>query len=88
MVFAPVDPATKEKVIASYLAGKDRNRIDREFQSAGIKVSHGSISNIINTYKREHEQPLQPESSDTGLNNTDFPLLSKHLEMGDHCLIS
>jgi hypothetical protein len=25
----------------------------------GIKVSHGSISNIINSYKQEHEQPSQ-----------------------------
>src|SRR5215467_6835455 len=60
MVFAPVDPAIKEKVLSAYLAGHGRNQITREMHGLGIKVSHGSISNIINAYKRKHEQPSQP----------------------------
>jgi hypothetical protein len=56
MVFAPVDPLIKEKVVAAYLAGKGRNQIERELHGQGIKVSHGSISNIINAYKCKHEQ--------------------------------
>jgi hypothetical protein len=67
MVFAPVDPSIKEKVIESYLAGHGRNQIDRELREQGIKVSHGSISNIINAYnKRKHEQP--PPSNDNNKN--------------------
>jgi hypothetical protein len=61
MVFAPVDPAIREKVIAAYLAGHGRNQITREMHGLGIKVSHGSISNFINAYKRKHEQPSQPQ---------------------------
>ena len=57
-MLAPVDPAIKEKIIAAYLVGFGRNRIDRELREQGIKVSHGSISNIIHAYKR-HEQPSQ-----------------------------
>ena len=34
----------------------------REFYEQGVKVS-GSISNIINAYKRKHEQPLQSDTS-------------------------
>jgi len=64
-MFTPVDPAIKERVISAYLAGKGRNQIDRELREKGIKVSHGSISNIINTYKRKHEQPLQIDISGT-----------------------
>ncbi len=87
MVFAPVDPAIKEKVLSAYLAGHGRNQITREMHGLGIKVSHGSISNIINAYKRKHEQPSQlqicPESrtSNAGIstgvdiNNTGSPLL-------------
>ncbi|MFZ0220155.1 MAG: hypothetical protein WB988_15900 [Candidatus Nitrosopolaris sp.] len=39
MVFAPVDPAVKEKVIASYLAGHGRNKIWRELCEQGITAS-------------------------------------------------
>src|SRR5215469_12439022 len=67
-MFTPVDPAIKEKVISAYLTGKGRNQITREFHEQGVRVSHGSISNIIGAYKRKHEQPSQPrvspESSD------------------------
>src|SRR5215467_1089252 len=63
-----VDPAIKEKVISAYLTGKGRNQITRELHEQGVRVSHGSISNIIGAYKRKHEQPSQlqvsPESSD------------------------
>lgn len=87
MVFAPVDPAIKEKVLSAYLAGHGRNQITREMHGLGIKVSHGSISNIINAYKRKHEQPSQPQicpesrTSNAGIspgvdiNNTGSPLL-------------
>ena len=57
MVFAPVEAAIKEKIISAHLAGHGRNQIDRELREQGIKVSHGSISNFINAYKRKHEQP-------------------------------
>jgi hypothetical protein len=75
MVFAPVDPSIKEKVVAAYLAGKGRNQIDREFREKGIKVSHGSISNVINAYnKRKHEQPPQQDvSTDADIDNTSSP---------------
>jgi hypothetical protein len=61
MVFAPVDPAIKEKVLSAYLAGHGRNQITRDMHGLGIKVSHVSISNIINAYKRKHEQPSQSQ---------------------------
>jgi hypothetical protein len=67
MVFAPVDPAIKEKVISLYLAGHGRNAIFRQLNDQGIKISHGSVSNSINAYRKKHEQPLQ---SDASVNNT------------------
>ena len=88
-MFTPI----KEKVISAYLAGngKGRNQITRELHEQGIKVSHGSVSNIINTYKRKHEQPSQPQvcpdSSDasTGvdMNNMGFASLIVHSEVLD-----
>ena len=58
MVFAPVDPQTKQKVLEIYLASqgkKGRNQITRELHEQGIKVSHGSVSNFINKYKSEQK---------------------------------
>ena len=64
-----------------------RNQITREMHGLGIKVSHGSISNIINMYKRKHEQPSQPQicpesrtsnagiSTGVDINNTGSTLL-------------
>ena len=51
-------------MISAYVVGYGRNQITRVLNGQGIKVSHGSISNIINAYKRKHEQPsqLQPSS--------------------------
>jgi len=49
-MFKPVDPAIKEKVISAYLTGKGRNQITRELHEQGVRVSHGSISNIIGMY--------------------------------------
>jgi hypothetical protein len=63
-MFTPVDPAIKEKVISAYLTGKGRNQITRELHEQGVRVSHGSISNIIGAYKRKHEQPLQSDRND------------------------
>jgi hypothetical protein len=60
MVFTPVAPEIKEKVISAYLSGLGRNQIDRELRKEGVAVSHGSISNIIARYKRE--QSLQTSS--------------------------
>jgi len=62
-MFTPVDPAIKEKVISAYLTGKGRNQITRELHEQGVRVSHGSISNIIGAYKCKHEQPLQYDTS-------------------------
>src|SRR5215470_11323635 len=62
-MFTPVDPAIKEKVISAYLTGKGRNQITRELHEQGVRVSHGSISNIIGAYKRKHEQLSQPQVS-------------------------
>jgi hypothetical protein len=62
-MFTPVDPAIREKVISAYVAGHGRNQITRELHEQGIKVSHGSISNFINAYKRKHEQS-QPKPGD------------------------
>jgi len=71
MVFAPVDSSIREKIVAAYLAGKGRNQIDRELRKQGVKVSHGSISNFINTYKREHEQPPSTSMVDNVRSLTD-----------------
>src|SRR5215469_1626124 len=67
-MFTPVDPAIREKVISAYLAGHGRNQITRDLNEQGIKISHGSVSNFINAYKRQHEQTSQ---SDANMNNTD-----------------
>jgi hypothetical protein len=62
MVFTPVAPEIREKVISYFLAGHGRNKIDRLLSEQNVKVSHGSISNIISKYKREHEQSSQTSS--------------------------
>jgi len=67
-MFTPIDPAIREKVISAYVAGHGRNQITRELHEQGIKVSHGSISNIIGAYKRKHEQPKpSPNGDDAGV---------------------
>ena len=74
MVFTPVDPAVKEKIIAAYLSGKGRNQIDRDLHEQGVKVSHGSISNIINAYKHEHEHQPQSPQPEAGSISTGVPM--------------
>jgi hypothetical protein len=85
MVFAPVDPMTKEKVIAAYLAGHGRNQITRELHEQGIKISHGSISNFINAYKRKHEQPPSPpeQQASSGSNNAGISTADIHMNIGE-----
>jgi hypothetical protein len=61
-MFTPVDPAIKERIVSAFLAGQGRNQIDRELRKEGIQVSHGSISNVIIKYKKEHEQLLQKDT--------------------------
>jgi hypothetical protein len=81
-MFAPVDPTIKEKVISAYLAGHGRNQITRDLNGQGIKVSHGSISNIINAYKRKHEQqPSQPQVSPRPSPNGDDAGISTGIRM-------
>lgn len=78
MNFTPIHPAVKEKIITLHLAGQGRNAIDRQLKIEGARVSHGSISNIINRYKCEYEQSLQPNSSisiGVGLKETSHPSL-------------
>ena len=71
MVFAALDPEIKQKVLAAYLDGHGRNQITRELHEQGIKISHGSVSNFINAYKRKHEQPPSPpeQQASSGSNN-------------------
>jgi hypothetical protein len=62
MPFAPVDPATREKVIAAYLAAKGKksqNQIVRELREEGIRVSRGSVNNFVNVYKKSQSLLLQ-----------------------------
>src|SRR5262245_55526706 len=84
MVFAAVDSSIREKIISAYLAGHVRNQIDRELHEQGVKVSHGSISNIVNAYKREHEQKQsKPNSTNTSvpLNNISSPSSIVHSKL-------
>src|SRR5215467_13429789 len=77
-MFTPVDPAIREKVISAYVAGHGRNQITRELHEQGIKVSHGSISNFINAYKRKHEQEQPKPDDDVGSGvPADSPLLTR-----------
>jgi hypothetical protein len=66
-MFTPVDQNIKDKIISAHLDGLGRNQITRALHEEGIKVSHGSVSNIIIKYKRQNEQSVQP---DTQMNNT------------------
>jgi hypothetical protein len=62
-MFAPIDPKIKEKIISAYLAGgQGRNQITRDLNGQGLRVSHGSVSNIISAYKRK-QSPQQQQSS-------------------------
>lgn len=71
MVFAALDPEIKQKVLSAYLDGHGRNQITRELHEQGIKISHGSVSDFINAYKRKHEQPPSPpeQQASSGSNN-------------------
>ncbi len=60
---SPVNPEIKQQVISAYLAGHGRNKNDRLLHEQGVKVSHGSISNIINAYKRQQEQSSEQPTS-------------------------
>jgi len=56
-----INQEIQQKVISAHLDGYGRNEIDRLMSEQGVKVSHGSISNIINAYKREHGQSQQSQ---------------------------
>lgn len=43
------------------MAGHGRNQITRQLHEQGIKVSHGSVSNIINKLKHEQSSQLPPQ---------------------------
>lgn len=69
MGLTPLDVTTKEKIITLHLAGLGRNEICRQFQKEGLSVSSGSISNVINKYKKSLqavysiiEQPLKSDA--------------------------
>ncbi len=63
-MLTPLGAEIKEKVIAAFLSGKGRNQISREMHGM---VSHGSISNIINAYKKSHSsQPATPNNENSG----------------------
>jgi hypothetical protein len=84
-MLAPVDPATKEKVVKAFLTGHGINRITRDLHEQGIKVSHGSVCKIVKKYKHDHqqqssqlqpqEQTLQQQEDNTTI-NTPTPLIS------------
>jgi hypothetical protein len=63
-MLAPIDPAIKEKIITAFLTGHGVNRITRDLHQQGVKVSHGSVSNIVRKFKHEKSQQRQsPPSS-------------------------
>jgi len=72
MVFAPVKPEIKQQIISLWSTGHGRNEIDRLMSQQGIKVSHGSISNIIAAHRRQHEQSpqLQPSNDNATIITT------------------
>jgi hypothetical protein len=63
-VLEPVKPEIRDKVILLHLSGLGRNQIDRELRQQGVKVSHGSISNIITRHLREKQS--QKSITDNG----------------------
>jgi hypothetical protein len=72
MVFAPVKPEIKQQIISLWSTGHGRNEIDRLMSQQGIKVSHGSISNIIAAHRHQHEQSpqLQPSNDNATIITT------------------
>jgi hypothetical protein len=79
MVIAALDPEIRQKVLSAYLDGHGRNQITRELHEQGIKISHGSVSNFINAYKRKHEQPPSPpeQQASSGSNNAGISTADK-----------
>lgn len=63
MTFPSIDPKIVEKIIALDKAGHGRNQIDRELKEQGVKVSRGSITNVIKRYKARMQQPIQENTS-------------------------
>lgn len=72
-MLTPVKAEIKERIIQLHLAGHGRNSIDRELRAEGVRVSHGSISNIITKYKKSlqpvYSSEPQPEQQSSSINS-------------------
>ena len=81
MVFPRIDSEIQQKVISAYLTGQGRNRITRDLNAEGLKVSSASVTNIINRHKSKHSETSQPSTvvdTTTDINKTtSSPLLSE-----------
>jgi hypothetical protein len=52
----PISSAIKERVIELYLEGKGRNEIAQTLNLSHVRISQGSVSNILRTYKANTDQ--------------------------------
>ena len=61
----PISSSVKEKVIQLHLDGKGRNEIAEILNHSHIRISQGSVTNILNTWKREqgNSDTSQPVAS-------------------------
>jgi hypothetical protein len=61
----PISSSVKEKVIQLHLDGKGRNEIAEVLNHSHIRISQGSVTNILNAWKREqgNSDTSQPVAS-------------------------
>jgi hypothetical protein len=60
-----IDPVVKEKVISLSKEGKDHYQILRALNNSNIKISYGSIWNILNAWKKSADTKIG-----TGVSNS------------------
>ena|SRR5215467_552464 len=63
------------QIISMYLTGQGRNQITRTLNEQGMKISSGSVTNIINRHKCQHQETSQPRpSSENARISTGVPM--------------
>ena len=60
----PISSAIKERVIQLYLEGKGRNEIAQTLNHSHIRISQGSVTNILRTYKADTSQAPTKATTD------------------------
>lgn len=70
----PISSAIKERVIQLHLEGKGRNEIVLTLNLSHIRISQGSVTNILRTYKAKASEPCYLRTSPTSETKEQIPV--------------